>query len=157
MQNGLCLQLGRSGYNPTRAGDERHVLFPVTSPFFPSHSAPLSPSPLQASYGHAFGAIRQLALSLRGALSMKTADAYKEVGGGRAERGGGQGSDAQVSMKTADAYKEVGGGRQEGQGSDVPVSVFRRLEGFMARGAARNPGGGECSGERVPQGGGIHG
>ena len=34
---------------------------------------------LSASYAHAFSAIRQLALSLRGALSMKTPDAYKEV------------------------------------------------------------------------------
>ncbi|MEW5298161.1 MAG: hypothetical protein WDW36_001313 [Sanguina aurantia] len=34
---------------------------------------------LQASYQHAFSAIRQLALALRNALSMKTADSFKEV------------------------------------------------------------------------------
>ena len=34
---------------------------------------------LQFSYQHAFGAIRQLALALRAALSMKTQDAYKDV------------------------------------------------------------------------------
>jgi hypothetical protein len=38
--------------------------------------------PAQASYQHAFSAIRQLATSLRGALNMKTNDAYKEVGRG---------------------------------------------------------------------------
>jgi len=32
------------------------------------------------SYAHAFSAIRQLAVSLRGALNMKTKDGYKEVG-----------------------------------------------------------------------------
>ncbi|KAG1661708.1 hypothetical protein FOA52_002044 [Chlamydomonas sp. UWO 241] len=34
---------------------------------------------MPASYNHAFGAIRQLALSLRSALSMKTPDSYKEI------------------------------------------------------------------------------
>lgn len=41
---------------------------------------PHTPFPvLQASYQHAFSAIRQLALALRNALSMKTADSFKEV------------------------------------------------------------------------------
>lgn len=34
---------------------------------------------LQASYQHAFGALRQLALLLRSALGMKSADGYKQV------------------------------------------------------------------------------
>ncbi|KAJ9520966.1 hypothetical protein QJQ45_022715 [Haematococcus lacustris] len=34
---------------------------------------------MQASYQHAFSAIRQLAVSLRSALNMKTKDAYKEI------------------------------------------------------------------------------
>jgi hypothetical protein len=33
----------------------------------------------QESYAHAFGAIRQLAVSLRGALNMKSQEAYKQV------------------------------------------------------------------------------
>jgi hypothetical protein len=44
---------------------------------------------MQASYQHAFSAIRQLATSLRSALNMKTNDAYKEVRAGRVGKQGG--------------------------------------------------------------------
>ena len=44
-----------------------------------THIYMLTYVPLQMSYAHAFSAIRQLAVSLRGALNMKTKDGYKEV------------------------------------------------------------------------------
>eukprot|EP00798_Chlamydomonas_sp_ICE-L_P022462 gene22462-29578_t len=87
---------------------------------------------LQASYEHAFGAIRQLALSLRAALGQKTEDAYKEGPAPGARRQGRHtrrwvelcgvcairqlalSLRAALGQKTEDAYKEAASAVTEG-------------------------------------------